>query len=138
MKINDLINFGNEYTLGIIKSINNLFWKDTLQAYYNLLKETKVTNQDEFLSSPIFYNDNILVDNKPINLPSWIKHGVFYVNDMIRNDGTFYNEMELKNIYGIKTNFVQYNGIIKSIRTFATKSNVKCNKKMLYQIYQYI
>ena len=46
--------------------------------------------------------------------------------------------MEFKNIYGIKTNFVQYNDIIKSIRTFATKSNVKCNKKMLYQIYQYI
>ena len=78
VKINKLINLGNEYTSIMIKSINNLFWKDTLQAYYNLLKEAKVTNQEEFLSSPIFFNDNILVDNKPINLPSWIKHGVFY------------------------------------------------------------
>ena len=128
VKINDLVNFGNEYTSIIIKSINNIFWKDTLHAYYNLVNETKVTNQDEFLSSPIFYNGNILVDNKPINLPSWIKHGVIYINDIIRKDGTFYNENEFKNIYGIKkNNFIQYNGIIKSIKTFSIKSNVNCN-----------
>ena len=59
---------------------------------------------------------------------------MLYVNDMIGSDGAFYNEIEFKSIYGIKTNFIQYNGVIKSIKTFATKSTVNWNKRMLYPI----
>ena len=64
VKINDLLNYGEEYTLSVIKSISNTFWKDTLQAYYNVLKASKITTQEQFLLSPIFYNDYICAENK--------------------------------------------------------------------------
>ena len=82
VKINNLINYGTEYTLSLIKCISNTFWKDTLQAYYNIFKATKITTQEHILLSPIFYNGNICVANKPVNFPSWTKQGIFYINDM--------------------------------------------------------
>ena len=37
---------------------------------------------------------------------------------MIKEDGNFYNEQELTTLYNIHTNFIQYNGMIRSIKTF--------------------
>ena len=47
-----------------------------------------------------------------------------YLNDFIKEDGSFYNEHEFTEIYNIQTNFIQYNGIINAIKTFLKKNNI--------------
>ena len=43
-----------------------------------------------------------------------------HVNDIINDSGEFYSEQELKTkyMYSIKTNFLQVNGIIRSVKDF--------------------
>ena len=53
---------------------------------------------------------------------------------MLGNYGNFYSENEFQQLYNLKTNFLQYNGIIQAIKKYARNLKVKLNKKMSYPV----
>ena len=56
---------------------------------------------------------------------------MFFINDMLSNNGEFLTELEFKNMYNINTNFIEFNGIIQAITKFAKNTkNTVINKRL--------
>ena len=111
-----LFDFGKAYADSIIKQISIPFWEDVIKAYSNVLELNQQSTEDFALSGPIFFNHNILIGGKPVFFSQWYMKGITYINDIINNSGDFYSEQVLKTKYSIKTNFLQVNGIIRSVK----------------------
>ena len=111
-----------------IDTIPNQFWKDVLQSLININKKVVLTEKD-ILRSPIYYNHNIKVGGMYIYFNNWFKKGIRYINDLIDANGVFYNEAEFTAKTGIKTNFLQYNGLIEAIKKYLKHIKVETTYK---------
>ena len=61
--------------------------------------------------------------------------GITFINDIINDRGEFYSEQALKTKYSIRTNFLQFNGIIRSVQEFRKlKTDIKTFSKKLQQL----
>ena len=114
-----------EQTIGTLK---NKFWKDVLRSLININKKSVVSEAD-ILKSPIFYNDNIKIGGTYIFCRMWYRKGIKYINDLINKNGKFYTETEFSAITGIKTNFLQYSGLIKAIKIYLKDMNIEITHK---------
>ena len=56
--------------------------------------------------------------------------GIHIINDIIGNEGKFLNYNELLQVYNCKTNFLEYMGIVNSIKSYWEKSNIEINGKL--------
>ena len=111
-----------------MKTISNPFWLDVLKSLHTLTKTKNNNNMNDVLQTPVFLNEDILIGRKPIFFTNWYKNGVTFINDFVKNNGDFYSLIEFKNKYNIKTNFIQYNGLINAIKELLCKNNVILNK----------
>ena len=59
--------------------------------------------------------------NKTIFYQQWYNKGICYINDMFKENGEFYTELEFVHKYNIKTNFLQFNGLKAAIKVLAKK-----------------
>ena len=71
LNIKDLINLGTEFIKKEKEKVNNMFWKDVLEAMYNYQKVNKPSKNDYFLTLPIFQNEDVLIGNKPVFFKTW-------------------------------------------------------------------
>ena len=77
----------------------------------------------------------MLIGCNHIFYKSWYNKGICLVNDLIREDGSFYTFTELNSIYNVNSNFLNYNGIVKSIKVWISKLNIDSFKhKLTYPI----
>ena len=123
-KVNDLIIRGAAYLKQWQKSIKNRFWKDVLEAWIKLQSETKPQKIEDTLSMNIWNNDNFKIDNKPIFLKKWFDKKIYYVKDVI-NKNTFYTFEEITSVYNLQTNFLEYYGLINTIRWYIQSTNLQ-------------
>ena len=128
IKIDELTGNNMKYIEDRIKRITNQFWKDVLQSIININKKTLVT-EEYVLTSPIYYNKNIQIGGTHIYYKSWFDNGIKYVNDLINEHGEFYEQTEFMQKTGIQTNFLQYNGLIKSIKMYLKNINIQITHK---------
>ena len=66
INFNELLVFGRCYTNAIQNKIKHKFWIDVLHAYSDILQLTGEDTEHFVLSSPIFYNSEIMIGNQPI------------------------------------------------------------------------
>ena len=114
-----------EQTIGTSK---NKFWKDVLRSLININKKSVVSEAD-ILKSPIFYYGNIKIGGTYIFYRLWYRKGIKYINDLINENGKFYTETEFSAKTGIKTNFLQYSGLIKAIKIYLKDMNIEITHK---------
>ena len=90
--------------------------------------------EDDILKSPIYYNNNIKIGGLDIYYRSWFNKGIKYVNDLVNENGDFYQQNEFTMKTGIQTNFLQYNGLIQSIKHYLKlmKIQITHRAKSLY------
>ena len=135
ISLKELSDFGDAYILNKMKTISNPFWTDILSSLHKLMKiKNTQIDIDNALQTPIFFNENILVGRKPVFISTWYNKEVTFVNDLVKDNGDFYTELEFKNIFHVKTNFIQYQGIVNAIKSFANKNNITFNKKCISPI----
>ena len=127
----NLINYGSAFTEHTITKISNTFWSDVLSSHISLLELNKIKSIEELLQIPIFQNKDIKIGGLPINKKWWNDKGVYFINDIVSNEGELLTETQFKNKYNIKTNFVEFNGIIKAIKSFAIKNKINIGNKKL-------
>ena len=128
IKIDELTGNNMKYVDDRIKRITNQFWKDVLQSIISINKKTLVT-EEYVLTSPIYYNKNIQIGRTHIYYKSWFDNGIKYVNDLINEHGEFYEQTEFMQKTRIQTNFLQYNGLIKSIKMYLKNINIQITHK---------
>ena len=91
------------------------FWKNIFSVWAHLQELT--TTPKSIQSELLWLNPKILVNNKPLFKPNWLKKGIKYINDLIDVNGSFLNLDSFRNKFDIQSNFLEYNGIITAIKT---------------------
>ena len=85
-----------------IRYVDNVFWKDCLNAFSAAIK---VTTFDDFLSEPAFYNSHINIDNKSFLKRKWLDKGISQICDLVKENGEFYNLKEFNELYQLNMCF---------------------------------
>ena len=116
----------------IQNKIKNKFWIDVLHAYSDILQLTGEDTEHFVLSSPIFYNNKIMIGNQPIYIKRWDQQGIKSINDLIHENGEFLSQDEFEHTYNIKTNFVQFLGLKQAIMAYARTYNIISFSKKLH------
>ena len=70
------------------KSFSNSVWQNVLEIWLNI-QQNPATTPEEIFKQPIWYNKNIKIANKRVFFKQWCSLGIFYINDLIKDDGTF-------------------------------------------------
>ena len=125
-KIPYLCNLGSEV---ILHTEVNDFWTDVFEAYAEFGKRILVKEANEFVSEPLFCNNNILIEKKTFFSMNWLRKGVYTIGHLLDDDGTFLSYDNFTRKYNVKANFVTYYGCINASRKYARDVNTKfdCN-----------
>ena len=72
---------------------------------------------------------------KPLWIKTWYQKGLRYVNDLLAENGNFYSQTDIEAKYNIKTNFVQFQGMIQAVKLYARRNDMEnFTKKIEYPI----
>ena len=123
--VNNLANFGCCYPIILAGKINNAFWKDCLNSFNMFAHKITCSTFDEFLTEPIFYNPNILIDKKPFYNSKWHQKGISQIIDFFSREGKFHTLSEIQEYFDIELSFVTYFGVIKAIKKYRKVLNVE-------------
>ena len=89
------------------------FYKQLLDIWYTF-HNAKPTQVKDIISEKIWYNENILIGNKPVFNRTWYNAGIRVIKDLITSNRLMTkNELETK--YQIQCDFLFYNGIKTAI-----------------------
>eukprot|EP00916_Digyalum_oweni_P000719 GHVL01001367.1.p1 GENE.GHVL01001367.1~~GHVL01001367.1.p1 ORF type:complete len:211 (+),score=1.21 GHVL01001367.1:1032-1664(+) len=101
------------------------FRKDVLKHYKKCCSLSEVINVNDFVSECIQYNLNIIRDHGTIVNKEWIENDVVFVHQLLHLNGHFFTFEEFRlNFPFVQTNFVFYEGVIKSLRKYQRKVQI--------------
>ena len=97
-----LFNFGNGYISYIKENVvKNKFWKDVFHAWNTFIDKEENFTWEYFLSSPLWMNKTIKIENKPVFYEDWFRKGICFVNDIMSEDGKFLSIDQLEEKFNI-------------------------------------
>ena len=115
--------YGPSYVINNAR--NNLFWVHTFRAYKEFCNHVKLEKADELLAEPVFYNEKFKVGNMIITHANWMQNGVYCVSDFLRDNGEFLTFAEFSTKYNIRTDFVTFNGCIRTVKAYMKKAQIQ-------------
>jgi hypothetical protein len=90
-----------------------------VRRHFTLCKycDNPPTAPEDILSQPLWLNSEIKIGGKPVLYQHWANADVFFINDLLKNEGGFLSLEQFPNKYGIISNFLEYlyNGLLKAI-----------------------
>ena len=89
-----------------IRKTSNLFWKYVFKAWYCYLNQVTF-KATELLTVPLWYNS--LISTRKIFFPH--QAGISMPLDIVKPDGRILSTMELRQTFGLRTNFPEYHSI---------------------------
>ena len=134
-----LFKLGANYSYKVSRSTTNKFWSDVLLAWADILQQMP-TSQFSPKDEPLWLNPNL--SRTELYLSNWSRKGVASISDIMFNNGQFLSESQITKAFNIKTNYLEYHGVISCTQIYLnkTKSNNKIsikpaipNKKMYLQ-----
>ena len=90
-----------------------------LISYTNSNKEH--TNRDTTIPNS---DENIKIGDKTVYNKSCFENGIKFINDLTNNDGSIYTYDELKTIYNVTINVLQYSGLVRPILAWKKPLNL--------------
>ena len=103
----------------------NPFWKDVFYSYIEFSNNVNDVSNVELLTEPIFFNDKFKIGDKTIYFKDWAMNDIYFVKDLIKEDGMFLTLQEFSNKTNIYPSFLFYFGCINSIKQYMNKRNIK-------------
>ena len=82
------------------------------------------------MSSPLWMNKTIKIENKPVFYEDWFRKGICFVNDIMSEDGKFLSIDQLETEFNISKNIMKFNSTISAVK-HAGKQNVYNSYKLL-------
>jgi len=128
--------FGIEYATKILNEMANVFWKDVIKHYINLSKNINTSKQISDGDQPIHFNPLLKRDNKSIYMKEWVNNGIYKIKDISNEDDMVLDFRTFKQKYPaiMNTNFLTYQGIVRSILAFKKSINVNMKEKGLLNL----
>ena len=95
------------------KKTSNLFWKDVFKAWYCYLNQVTF-KATELLTVPLWYNS--LISTQKIFSPHWYQARISMPLDIVKPDSRILSTMELRQTFGLRTNFLEYHSIERVLK----------------------
>ena len=131
--LKDFSHFGTDFLQSKIKNIDNKFWYDTVSAWIQYTNKFKPNTWSNFLKEPVWYNNLLKVGGKTIFYKKWFLKGVHFVNDFFNENGTFKVIDYFINTLNIETNFVEFQGLKRTINDARNHLFIKIHEIMIEQ-----
>lgn len=116
---------GRKYIQEKSKDISNLFWKDVLKAWLYFSKKSSEQRTHPASMEPLFFNQNILIENKTIFYESWFKKKVVFINDVLKENNSIMTLDEFKTEFDLEVPSPTYNKMRAAIEKWVKKENAK-------------
>ena len=123
-----VILLGSNYSKMIARKIDNKFWKIFLDSWRALIEG--LGNHRKDLPLPIWYNTQL--SNHYLYCPEWYKGGIISIADLLTSNGNIVTETDLNTVYNIKSTFLEYHRVIRSIKAFCSNINDQNHMKPIY------
>ena len=133
--LNDILKFGTDFTKAKINAELNPFWKDVIFSYQYISLKMKIKNPRNVYTMNLWYNPNIKMGNKSVHLKRWSEKAILYVGDLINQEGEFYTFNEFEQKFRIRTNFLEYRGMINAIKTHLDCHNLDLPKNFKFNVH---
>ena len=108
----------------------NSFWKDVFLSYKRFTNCVPYEEEQEVQAEPLFYNDKFKVGNIYFHYKDWSNKNIYFVKDLLDDNGTFLSYREFCEKYEFSVNFLQYMGCIGTIKKYLTENNIHITTKM--------
>ena len=106
-----------------LTNINNYFWKDILITFKTFIDLVKPSNFKELMNITPWGNRNIKVGGTSVFYKTWIYNGIMFIRDLIGTNGQLLSYEEFRSRYALRTNFLDFHGLISSLRDYINKFN---------------
>jgi hypothetical protein len=114
------------------KKHSNLFWKDVFRVYEQFRYKIKPQSSAEVLSEPLFFNNNLKINNNYIYYKNWMQKSVNCIGNLIDDRGHFYTYQEFTRKYDIQVNPLTYLGCMQTVKKYLKSLNITIeNNEML-------
>ena len=112
-----LLSCGSQYASQISSGLGNKFWKEVFKIWadFKFIVENSPTIES-VPNVPVFDNKNIMIGGKHIFKKTWFDKKICLINDLLDFRGNFYTYDEFITIYDVKTNFLEYHGVIAAVK----------------------
>ena len=108
-----------------ILKVSDPFIKEILEIWSEVIFEQTVVSEDHFLSSPLWYNSLIRIENKPVFYKDWHFKGVTKVKHLMDDSGNFLSLPAFQN--NPKVRPLAFYGLISAIKLL--KRHIPQNKR---------
>ena len=103
-------------------SVTNLFWQDVLNSWWNY--KSIFENEINIRTYPIWNSYFLLNDNIIQRKDELVNKGIYFINDLLDEQGQFYGYQEFIEKYQLQLNFVDFYSLTHSIpRKWRTEIN---------------
>ena len=123
--ITDFPKFGISFLKNKLNRIDNKFWYDTFKAWIKFENKIIIDSWSKFLSQPLWQNDTVKVGGKCVFYRKWSEKGIYFINDLVDQEGNFYTFDFIKNSLNVATNFLEVQGLITILTNLKTSLNIR-------------
>ena len=88
-----------------------------------------IKTEDDLCSMPLFKNSCFKIGNKTVFNKSMFDRGFRFVGDLLTDDGKFIDILYLEQCIGKRLNFVFYEGLKNTIKSYASLCNIRISDK---------
>jgi len=133
--VSQFVKFGSLWSKVLKENVTNPFWKEILEHWYEFTTNTNYDygcskSNKSWLSMPIWYNDKL--SKEILYLPKWFKKGIFWIGDVIGNNGQVLSKEDISNKYNLmEINFLEYLRVRTSVNLYVKK--VKFNNDYSFE-----
>ena len=112
--------FGNEFLKGQLNKCDP-FWIDVFQA----LIDFRHTVKENVLTTPVWYNENILVDNQTQCILALSQKGIYIIDDFLNDRLEILNFEDFINRYQIRIPFTTFYSLTQQIKQILRNANAE-------------
>ena len=134
-KIDNLINRGKEFARRLITDKTNIFWNEVLDSWIKMCNLTYPTTFEDILSVNIWDNKNVKIANKTIFYKRWYDKHIYFIKDLIKDDGTLMDAQTFCDKYEIRVIVLEYLGVRMAIENFIRTNQIITEMCSPYNIY---
>jgi hypothetical protein len=124
--LNNMEKFGSEYPH--LHGNSNKFWAQVFEAYSQFGNNITVETLSQFLSEPVFYNNNIQNGGRFISFKRWIRKGVYCISHFLDENGSFLSVREFNTRHDMNVDFLTLAGVVSAIRCYLRKLNITVDR----------
>ena len=120
----ECLKYGSQFiTERKMYNIDNNFWKDIVTTFKTFIDLVKPTNFNELMSITLWGNKNIKVGGTSVFYKTWIDNGIMVIRDLTKTNGQLLSYEEFRRKYALQTNFLEFHGLIGSVRDYINVFN---------------